>query len=953
MPEVRATYRLQLHAGLPLSRIRALVPYLSRLGISHLHCSPMLRSRRGSTHGYDVVDPTSLDPELGSEAELAALHAELAERGMGIILDIVPNHMAAAAENPAWEDVLAHGPASRYAGWFDIDWRASERELRSRVLLPVLGEPRARVLEREEIGLALENGVPRVRYFEHGFPLDPGTLAPVLAAALPVCEREIGTGHLPCAGLREVVRALRALPRRHAVDPRAIVRRRDDSAAALARLRELTAAEPVLRRLLGAELEAWGRGETGRVRLRRLLDAQVYRLVHWRRAAREINYRRFFDVDDLVALHMEDPEVFAQTHALLLDWRRRGWVDGFRVDHPDGLLDPAGYFRRLAAAAFGERQERPPIYVEKILTHGERLRTDWPVAGTTGYDFLNQTEALFLSPEGFAAIERQYRRVIRQPLDFPSVARLGKRLVLESGLSAGVRRLAQRLLKFAGPDRPLDQVPIAALGRAIVETVVALPVYRTYVDERRPVPEGEDRRLLQGAIAEARARGRAGAEALDLLESVLLGRAQAMRAPGVDQFRLRFVQRFQQLSGPAMAKGVEDTAFYAYTPLLSRNEVGGGPEAPLATAVAEFHGANAERAERFPGAMLAATTHDTKRTADARARLDVLTELPAEWAASLDYWRRLNLPHKTLARGRRLPDPNTVQHLFQAITGIWPLTPLGVGELDALRERLTGYMRKAAREAKIRTSWTDPDPEFEEALRKDVEALLAPDRSPRFHDDVDRLVDRIGRPGLWNALARTVLQLASPGVPDIYQGDELWTFALVDPDNRRPVDFEARAHALAEVEQGSAAPADSRRRYLEALMSAPEDGRVKLHVMRAALRARRDRPAAFRSRAYRPLRAAGPAGDRVVAFARGADEEGDRLVAVVPRLTTASLPAGASPTRPTLWEHTRLPLPAGWPSRWTCALSGEPVESADDGALALADLFGRLPVALLLNDPLR
>jgi (1->4)-alpha-D-glucan 1-alpha-D-glucosylmutase len=948
MPEIRATYRLQLHAGFPLARARSLVAYLSRLGISHLHCSPMLRSRAGSTHGYDVVDPTVLDPELGTEEDLAALHGELTARGMGIILDIVPNHMAASAENAAWEDVLAHGPASRYARWFDIDWRASERELRRRVLLPVLGEPRTQVLERDEIGLALENGVPRVRYFEHGFPLDPWTMAPVLEAALPACEREIGAGHLPCAGLREVARALRALPRRRATAPRAIARRRDASAAALARLRELTGENPGLERLLAAEVEAYARGEAGRARLRRLLDAQVYRLVHWRRSAREINYRRFFDVDDLVALHMEDPDVFAQTHALVLAWHRRGWVDGLRIDHPDGLLDPAGYFHRLAAA-FADSADRPPVYVEKILAHGERLRPEWPVAGTTGYDFLNQAEALFIAPEGFAAMEREYRRVIRQPLEFPSIARLGKRLVLESGLSAGVRRLAERVLKLAGPDRPLEHVPVAALARAIVETIVALPVYRTYVDERQPVPEGEDRRLLAGAIAEARGRGRARADALDLLESVLLPRDAAAPAPGMVQFRLRFVQRFQQVSGPATAKGVEDTAFYVYTPLLSRNEVGGGPDAPLAEAVAEFHRAGAERAARFPRAMLAATTHDTKRSADTRARLDVLSELPQEWAARLDYWRRLNLPHKTLVRGRRLPDPNTVQHLLQAIVGIWPLTPMGVGELADLRERLTTYMLKAAREAKAHTSWTDPDPEFEEALRRDVEALLAPDRTPRFHDDVERFVARIGRPGMWNALARTVLQLSAPGVPDVYQGDELWNFALVDPDNRRPVDFETRARVLEQVEREADGPVESRRRFLEELISGPEDGRVKLHVIRAVLRARGTRPGAFTSSHYHPLRAAGPAAERVVAFARGGEPEGDRLVTVVPRLT-AGLAAGAAPTGPALWTGTVLPLPTGWPSRWTCALSGEPVRASADGTLALADLFRRLPAALLLSD---
>ncbi|HEU5040091.1 MAG TPA: hypothetical protein VFT84_04675, partial [Gemmatimonadales bacterium] len=563
----------------------------------------------------------------------------------------------------------------------------------------------------------------------------------------------------------------------------------------------------------------------------------------------------------------------------------------------------------------------------------------------TGYDFLNQTEALFCSPEGYAAIEREYRRIIRQPIEFPATARQGKRLVLESGLWAGVRRLAERLLKLAGPDRPLAGLSLGALGRAIVDTIAALPVYRTYVDERRPVPEGHDRRLLEDALADARARGRPPAEALDLLAAALLGEEGPMRAPGLERLRLRFVQRFQQLCGPAAAKGVEDTAFYIFTPLLSRNEVGGGPEAPLERAVADFHAGNADRAARFPGAMLAVTTHDTKRSADVRARLDVLTELPEAWAGHLDLWRRLNLPHKTLVRGRRVPDPNTVQHLCQAIVGLWPGSPPGPGDLDALRERLEGYMLKAAREAKTRTSWTDPDPEFEAALSKDVAALLSPERSPRFLDDLERFVGRIARPGMWNSVARAVLHLASPGVPDIYQGDELWTLALVDPDNRRAVDYEARIRALDAVERGFDAAPEERRRFLEHLAAHPEDGLVKLHVIRAALRARQRHPGVFASTTYLPLEAAGSAAERVVAFARGGGSAaGASLIAAVARLQ------GGNGRGFEAWAGTSLPIPDGWPRSWTCVLSGERVAADASRSLPVADLFGGLPAALLLND---
>jgi (1->4)-alpha-D-glucan 1-alpha-D-glucosylmutase len=943
VPEIRATYRLQLHAGFPLSAARALVPYLSRLGVSHLHCSPILRSRRGSTHGYDVVDPRQVDPELGTEADLEALHRELAAHGMGIVLDIVPNHMAASSENPAWDDVLAHGPASRFSRWFDIDWRATERELRSRVLLPILGTPLTGVIQRGEIALESPDGVPRVRYFAHDLPLDPSTLPPVLDRALTGCREVLPGEHPACTELAEVLATLRRLPRRNARGAAALARRREWSESSLTRLRELADRVPEVARAIQDAASGF-RGRDGRRdRLRRLLDAQVYRLAHWRRAAREINYRRFFDVNDLVALQMEDPEVFAQTHALPLEWRRRGWVDGFRIDHPDGLLDPLGYFQRLAETAF-PGEPAPPIYVEKILSHGERLRCEWPVAGTTGYDFLNQAEALFIDPQGWESIEADYRRTIRQPLAFPAIARQGKRLVLETGLSAGARRLADRLLKLAGPAHPLPPVRHQDLLRAVVETIVALPVYRTYIDGRSPMPGLEDRRLLEAALAEARARGRGGVAALDLLETVLLALEGPMRSADLERFHLRFVERLQQLSGPATAKGIEDTAFYAYAPLLSRNEVGGGPEAPLERATTDFHAANAERAERWPAGMLTVSTHDTKRSADLRSRLDVLSELPVEWAERLQFWRRFNVPNKTTVAGRRVPDPGTVHHLLQAMVGIWPLEPLAVGDLDLLRERLSGYMEKAVREAKLRTSWTDPDPEFETALRADIAVLLDPVRSPRFLDDLESFVRRIARPGFWNALARTVLHLASPGVPDLYQGDELWNLSLVDPDNRRPVDFERRARLLEEVERGVAGGDGARETFLRELVATPEDGRLKLHVIRSALAARRARGAAFRSRSYRPLEASGRSGFRVVAFGRGNGSE--RLIAAVPRRLGR---LGGSPTDPAIWEDTVVPLPGDWPRRWSCTLSGRSLVAEPDG-LPVAQLFAVLPVALLLSE---
>jgi (1->4)-alpha-D-glucan 1-alpha-D-glucosylmutase len=955
MPPILSTYRLQLHAGFPLVRVRELIPYLHRLGVTHIHCSPILQARRGSTHGYDVADPTRLNPELGSEEDLAGLAAELKARDMGLVLDIVPNHMATSSENPAWEDVLMHGPASAYARWFDVEWRAAERELRFRVLLPVLGDQRARVLQRNEISLGAQDGQIRVQYYDHSFPLDPSTLPPVLERAFPHCDRLLPDDEF-CRTLRQITDRLRRIPRRSNRRPAAISRRGEITTAELGRLRELCLTVPEIAEAIGAAAGEFGGGRNGPLRLRRLLDAQVYRLVYWRRAARELNYRRFFDVNDLIALHMEDPQVFAATHALVLEWKHRGWIDGFRIDHPDGLLDPLEYFQRLASAAFGASERREmPIFAEKILSPGEWPRREWPVAGTTGYDFLNQTEGLFIRPEGYGFIEGEYRRIIRQPLEFSAIARLAKRRVLESALSAGVRRLAERLLKLSAITRALPAVTVHALTVAIVETIASLPVYRTYVDSTRPVPEGEDRRLLEAALNDARQRGRAQADALDLLEAALLGSEGPLRQPDVEGVRLRFVQRFQQLSGPATAKGIEDTAFYSYAPLLSRNEVGGGPETDLTRAVADFHAANCQRAAHWPGTMLAATTHDTKRTADVRSRLDVLSELAAEWADAVERWRALNRGHKRELEGQRAPDPNTVYHVLQAIVGVWPIglhdAPTAelpdAGCIAGLRERLVEYSLKAAREAKLKTSWTDPDPEFEAALQHYVESVLTPDISHEFLADLSTFVRRIVRPGMWNALSRVLLHLTSPGIPDLYQGDELWNFALVDPDNRRPVQFDIRARLLKEVEAGPA-DAHEQRNWLTDLVDHVEDGRLKLHLIRTVLHLRRHDPQLFLTGSYTPLHAEGPAGPQVIGFAR--QQNGRRAIVLVSRLLASwLLDPDRPPTSSEIWEGTYLPLPADWPTDWRCTLGGEVLRSAAGGALHMVDVFRTLPVALLLG----
>jgi (1->4)-alpha-D-glucan 1-alpha-D-glucosylmutase len=958
---LRAAYRLQLHGDFAFADAAAVVPYLERLGVSHAYLSPVLAARRGSTHGYDVTDPRRLNPELGGADGWRALGRAVRRRGLGVLLDVVPNHMAASHENPAWCDVLEHGRASPYARWFDIDWYAASDELRGRVLLPVLGARLGEVLERRELSLGVRDGRVEVRYFEHVFPVDPQTVPRVLGAGLDAA-RAAAAADGGFARLAELLARHAALPPRSvAGDGRS--RRRDDAERLAGELAALARAEPTVAAHLAEAAAAFAAGEAGPARLRRFLDRQAYLLVYWRRAAREINYRRFFNINELVALRAEDPAVFEETHAQVLAWVRDGEVDGLRIDHVDGLRDPRGYLERLRAAV-DERRGRPgarvPILVEKILSPGERLRAEWPVEGTTGYEVLNDLEALFVEPAGYAAIERRYRRLLRPEapeVDFATVAREGKRLVLRGSLSADVGRLVKLLEPVARRDPRAAALPRARLLDAVVETIVALGVYRTYVDagEERVGPRAtdEDAAWVERAVAEA--RGRADDAALDLLREVLLLRGLDDLPPAERLARRRVASRFQQVSGPATAKGVEDTALYLYVPLVSRNEVGGEPDRDLAEADAAFHAGNAERAARWPRALVTASTHDTKRGADTRARLDVLSEVADDWWRLTERWRRANVGHRGRSGRRWAPDANTEYLLYQTMVGIWPVSDHGgagappmpdAATLDELRGRLRAYMEKAVREGKSRSGWVDQDPAFEAALGAFIDALFDPARSAPFLAELGAFARRIARPGWWNGLSRTLLHLTIPGVPDLYQGTELWDFTLVDPDNRRPVNYPHRAKLLDELVAAHRSLSPERRRGLvRDLVARPEDGRVKLYLVHRLLQARLAHPALFAEGSYEPLAADGPAARHVVAFARRAPDGRSAAVAVASRWTVA-LTDGPAPTGPRAWGDTTLPVAPG--GAWRCALTGRLLPS--DGALPLAEALADAPVGLLISD---
>ena len=970
-----STYRLQLHREFSLDRVREILPYLERLGISHVYSSPILAARAGSTHGYDVVDPARVNPELGGDEARRALVAALAERGMGLVLDIVPNHMGADPSNPCWEDVLTHGRASRYAPWFDVDWGAPG-EVNGRVMVPVLGDHRASVIERDEISVVYDGGRFRVKYYDHTFPLDPTT-----AHRLFTWQHEYA---FPEPGAADAMLRVRdaLIPEGGAELDRAAAGR------AVAELVALVERSPAHRAYVDWLLPEFARGDEGRYRLGALLDLQPYMLAFWRRAAREINYRRFFDINELVALRAEDPAVFAATHALVLGWVRDGAVQGLRVDHVDGILDPLAYLRRLRAAvdngspgargapaAGGPRADADgdfvPIYVEKILSPGEHLRTEWPVQGTTGYEVLNDLETLFLDPAGAAAVERTYRALLpagRRARDFHAVAVEGKLHVLRGALDADVRHLGRRFLAVVRREARVRELDAADLRAAIVEFIAALGVYRTYVDARAGGPVEEDRGWIGRALAEARRRGEAPPAALDQLEDVLLLRdTQALGASGADATperaraeRLHVVQRLQQTSGPATAKGVEDTALYRYGPLLSRNEVGGDPTRPLDDALGTLHRANAERAARWPLALVCTNTHDTKRSADVRARIDVLTELPELWRDCVTRWSRAHHGLKRRLGRRRAPDVYSEYLLYQTLVGAWPLPPADwvpgsvpdAGALVALCGRIKAYMLKAVRESKSRTSWTESDEAFESALADFVDVLLCDDRGRPFREEVSRVVGRLARPGLWNALSRTLVHLAAPGTPDLYQGDELWNFSLVDPDNRRPVDYALRARLLADVERAAAAnaPDEEWAAYLADMLARAEDGRVKLYLTWRALQARREWPAVFREGSYEPVAADGARARHLFAFARR--DGGRAVLAVAPRLV-AGLAAGGGAPVGDVWGDTVLRVPTGLEGRsWECLLTRRRLEPTGEGGVALpaSAVLATFPVALVATD---
>ena len=935
-----STYRIQFNAGFTFADATELVPYLARLGVSDLYASPYLQARPGSMHGYDIVDHGSLNREIGTEEEHARLSATLREHGMGQVLDIVPNHMGVAVgANAWWSDVLEHGPSSPYAAYFDIDWHPRKPELEGKVLLPLLGEQYGRVLERGELVLVYDDGRFFLDYHETRLPVAPAPTAAVLRLATEGVEGSLDMFHPARMELESIATALQRLPARRLTDEASVYERRRERTIAQGRLRALYESSAEVRAALDEAVRAFN-GTVGDPasfdRLNALLDDQPYRLAFWRVAAEEINYRRFFDINDLAGLRPEVPRVFDDTHRLVLCLVREGKVTGLRIDHPDGLYDPGAYLRRLQAETGGE-----PFYVlvEKILTGDETLPGDWPVAGTVGYEFLNRVNGLFVHRAHGRAMETVYQSFTGPQPRFAELAYSRKRLILRIALVSELTVLATLLNRISETDRISRDFTYGSLLDALRELIACFPVYRTYIDAVTGRISRADECYVEQAVRLAKRRNRATSEEIfDFLRDVLL-----LRWPGSLDNETRadfalFVMKFQQLTGPVMAKGVEDTSFYVYNRLVSLNEVGGEPDR-FGTSPGELHAFLAERAERWPLAMSSASTHDTKRSEDVRARINVLSEVPDLWAVRAESWQRMNVPHLRVEDGQSVPDPNDEYLLYQTLVGAWPLEPLDEAGTEELTRRIREYMAKATREAKVHTSWINPDPVYDRGLAEFIADVLRPSPENAFLADFTAFQRTIAELGMVNSLAQTLIRLTAPGVPDVYQGQELWDFSLVDPDNRRPVDFALRARLLDGLDRRAADAAFARE-----LLDGWRDGRIKMHLVRTGLGLRGALPEVFGG-AYLPLAVAGPQAEHAVAFARTAAAAA--AITVAPRLV-ATLTRGRGIPHASDWRGTSLVLPAELAGRYRDALTGEEVEG-ERCTLPLDRVLKDLPVALLVR----
>jgi (1->4)-alpha-D-glucan 1-alpha-D-glucosylmutase len=886
-----ATYRLQFHKDFTFASAAALAPYLRDLGISHVYASPFFQASPGSTHGYDVTDHNALNPEVGSRQDFDAYIQALHSNGLSQIVDFVPNHMGIGPLNPYWMDVLENGQGSRYAAFFDIDWHPLKEELAGKVLLPILGDQYGRVLENGDLKLNFDHGTFYLTYFETRLPVNPRSYAPILGKALDLAT--LPAEDEGATEARSIITAATHLPHRDETDPARVLERAREKEIIKKRIERLCADHPSIAAAIESALKFYnGTKSQGHTfdPLDLLICEQAYRLSFWRVAAEEINYRRFFDINNLAAIKMELPEVLDTTHQLLFELIKSGAVNGVRIDHVDGLWNPREYLEHLQDKykSLTSAEGNSPLYllVEKILMSGEKLCPQWPVHGTTGYDFTNQVIELLVDHSAARALTDTYQRFIAATPRFSDLVYQKKQLVMQLSLASEVHVLGHMLNRLSEQNRWYRDFTLTALTTAVREVIACFPVYRTYAEPGHDLSDF-DKQVIDRAVRAARRRN-PGMEASIfrfLREILMLQFPENIDEPARAK-HVRFVMKFQQCTGPITAKGIEDTTFYIYNRFAALNEVGGEPD-HLGATPDLFHKQNAARLAEFPHSMLATSTHDTKRSEDVRARLAAISELPDTWRKAVHRFRTANRKHKQDIDGEQAPDPNEEYLIYQTLAGAWPLD--GQITTDFIT-RIQDYMTKAIKEAKVNSSWIQPNENWDKAVRDFIAAILTANGQRAFPALFRPLAEELAHLGAINSLSQQLIKLTVPGVPDVYQGTELWNLSLVDPDNRRPVDYEAHRQALASL--GDSNPAD--------LLTNWKDGRIKLYLTSKLLQYRRDNFDLFAKGDYIPIQSTGPFADSAFAFARRHNNQ--TLLVIAPRLTRqiSTPPIGAA------WQDTHL-----------------------------------------------
>ncbi|OGW41423.1 MAG: malto-oligosyltrehalose synthase, partial [Nitrospirae bacterium RBG_13_39_12] len=994
------TYRLQFNRDFKFSHAKELISYLNSLGITDIYASPYLKAKEGSLHGYDIVEHNVLNPEIGTEKEYDELIKELKKYGMGQILDIVPNHMCITSkENIWWMDVLENGPSSIYANFFDIDWNPVKKELRNKVLLPILGDQYGIVLENQELIITFEEGAFFVFYYKNKFPIRPETYTLILEHQIKRLRNLISGENPHYLELLSIITELKHLPPYTERKPEKITERQREKEVAKKRLwklyNEILEIKTFINENIGIFNGIKGRPESFDL-FDKLLSEQVYRLSYWRVATEEINYRRFFDINELASIRMEDPDVFRETHRLIFRLIRDGKVTGLRVDHPDGLYNPSEYFHRLQKSCFVQirlanreeiKKEIPPnlaenlkgevpllsgqsdiedeilkqyaeifltdpqfkpfyIVGEKILVKDERMPEDWPIFSTTGYVFLNTLNGIFVDVKNTKAFDDIYERFIRTRVSYQDIVYEKKKLIMHVAMASEINTLGHYLNTLSEKDRYKRDFTLNSLTAAIIEVIAFFPVYRTYI-----IPSDvndRDRRYIELAVSKAKRRNPAiSGSIFDFLKDVLLldypeGFTDADKKEWTD-----FVMRFQQITGPVIAKGLEDTVFYIYNRLVSLNEVGGNPDRFGAT-LETFHGKNIERIKFWPNALIATSTHDAKRSEDVRARINVLSEIPGEWRKCLINWRRLNKKKKPMVEGQVVPDMNEEYLLYQTLIGAWPVSQLNESEYEFFKKRIKDYMLKAVREAKVNSSWISPNTIYEDALMFFIEGILNPLPDNQFLKEFEMFQKKISYYGMFNSLSQTLLKITSPGVPDFYQGTEIWDFSLVDPDNRRPVDYEIRKKMFEEIKRlESEVPLS---RLAKDLTLNKGNGMIKFYLTYKALNYRRENRELFEKGEYMALEVMGEKANNICAFARRLAEKS--IIVVVPRYFTRLIPQQDSlPFGEEVWKDSFVAVPyAEVGVEYFNVLTGETIRTKqynDAIILSLSEIFMNFPVALM------